>query len=138
VPVGKWVSLKKKIWKKLIFLHFKSLKKGFGSGGDPDPLMRCGSGSAPKCHGSPTLCLTVQLLIKNISLVLWKYDPGCLSRIRIFFIPNPGVRKALDPFSGSVTLVISNELDHVKVRICKNYPDPDRQALDVYVTVTVM
>jgi hypothetical protein len=34
-------------------------------------------------------------------------------------MPNPGVKKALDPVSVSVTLVINNELDHVKVRICK-------------------
>jgi len=36
-----------------------------------------------------------------------KYDPGCLSRIRIFFpsrirIPNPGVKKVPDPRSATL------------------------------------
>ncbi len=31
-------------------------------------------------------------------------DPGCLSRIRIFSIPDPGVNTAPDPASGSATL----------------------------------
>jgi hypothetical protein len=46
VPAGT-VSYKK-IWQ--IFASLKSLKKGVGSG--------VGSGSAPKCHGSPTLFST--------------------------------------------------------------------------------
>jgi hypothetical protein len=35
--------------------------------GDPDldSDVRCGSGSAPKCHGSPTLFFIVQLLIEK-------------------------------------------------------------------------
>jgi hypothetical protein len=36
----------------------------------------------------------------------WKYDPGCLSRIRIIVHPGPGSRgqNAPDPESGSATL----------------------------------
>jgi hypothetical protein len=46
-----------------------------------------------------------------------KYDPGCSSRIRIltFYpsrIPDPGVKKAPDPGSGSATLV-PNHHNHV-------------------------
>jgi hypothetical protein len=41
--------------KKKIFASSKSLKKGVGS--------RVGSGSAPKCHGSPTLPSTRLMMI---------------------------------------------------------------------------
>ncbi len=47
-----WVSYKKKIWKKniIFFASLKSLKRGVESG---SISQRCGSGSAPKCSGSP-------------------------------------------------------------------------------------
>jgi hypothetical protein len=35
-----WVSYKKNIKKYLFFISLKSLKKGVGSGPDPDPLVR--------------------------------------------------------------------------------------------------
>jgi hypothetical protein len=50
VPVGKL----KKIWKKIFFAFLKSMKKGVGSGSG-SISQSYGSGSAPKCHGSPTL-----------------------------------------------------------------------------------
>ncbi len=46
---------------------------------------------------------------KNCFLSSRKYDPGCSSRIRIFYpskIPDPGVKKAPDPESGSTTLIL--------------------------------
>jgi hypothetical protein len=51
-----------------------------------------------------------------------KYDPGCSSRIRIptFYpsrIPDPGVKKAPDPGSGSKTLMCREEL----VMLDQNY-----------------
>jgi hypothetical protein len=48
----------KKLRKKFFFAFLKSLKKGVGSGvGSGSMSPRCGS--APKCHGSPTLNLGI-------------------------------------------------------------------------------
>jgi hypothetical protein len=50
---------------------FKSLKKGVGSGvrsGSRSISQRCGSGSAPKCHGSLTLVVSVNNKILAIYL----------------------------------------------------------------------
>jgi hypothetical protein len=46
------------------------------------------------------------ILTQKLFLSSQKYDPGCSSRIRIliFSIPDPGVKKAPDPGSGSATL----------------------------------
>ncbi len=50
------ISLRKKYEKNNFLASLKSLKKGVGSGVKPGPIsQRCGSRSAPKCHGSPTL-----------------------------------------------------------------------------------
>jgi hypothetical protein len=54
------VSYKEKYAKRYIFAPLKSLKKGVGSG---SVSQRCGSGSAPKCHGSPSLIKTPQLFL---------------------------------------------------------------------------
>jgi hypothetical protein len=48
------VSNKKKNEEKKNFASLKSLKKGLRSG---SVTQRCGSGSAPKCYGYPTLVL---------------------------------------------------------------------------------
>jgi hypothetical protein len=49
----------------------------------------------------------------KISSELSKYDLGCSSRIRIliltFRIPDPGVKKALDPGSATLLNTIFNE-----------------------------
>jgi len=45
-------------YKEIFFTSLKSQKKGVGSGtgaGSGSICQRCGSGSAPQCHGSPTL-----------------------------------------------------------------------------------
>jgi hypothetical protein len=47
-----WVNYAKKI---CIFSAFKSLKKGVGSRTGVESGSGDGSGSAPKCHGFPTL-----------------------------------------------------------------------------------
>ncbi len=47
------------------------------------------------------------ILTQKLFLSFWKYDPSCSSRILIFYpsrIPDPGVKKAPDPWSGSATL----------------------------------
>ncbi len=58
--------------------------------------------------GSTSKNLSI-LTQKNVSFSSRKYDPGCSSRIRILIfypslIPDPGVKKAPDPGSGSATL----------------------------------
>jgi hypothetical protein len=60
--------------------------------------------------GSASKNLSI-LTQKNCFLSSRKYDPGCSSRIRIltFYpprIPDPGVKKAPDPESGSATLYV--------------------------------
>ncbi len=55
-----WVSYKKKICKNKFFASLNSLKKGAGSGvGSGSGSISKRYGSAPKCHGSPTLVDTV-------------------------------------------------------------------------------
>ncbi len=57
---------------------------------------------------------------KNGFLSSRKYDPGCSSRIRIFYpskIPDPGVKKAPDP--GSTTLILG-AVPHLSEKL-----DPD-------------
>jgi hypothetical protein len=76
---------------------------------DPDPATQI---NADPCgSGSETLILTPKKPIKWF-LSSKKYDPGCSSRIpdpdADFLpspIPDPGVKKASDPGSGSATLV---------------------------------
>jgi hypothetical protein len=51
------VSYKKKYEKKLIFCILQLLKKGVGSGSISQRYGIHGSGSTPKCQGSPTLVL---------------------------------------------------------------------------------
>ncbi len=53
-----------------------------------------------------------------------KYDPGCSSRIRMlsFYlsrIPDPGVKKAPDPGSGSATLIriIVNSWIQIRIKV---------------------
>ncbi len=46
-----------KSWKFCTFLYFFWVIFALL---DPDPQFECGSGSAPKCHGSPTLALPVK------------------------------------------------------------------------------
>jgi hypothetical protein len=51
----------------------------------------------------------LSILTKKLFLNSRKYDPGCSFRILILYpsrIPNPGVKKAPDPGSGSATLEI--------------------------------
>ena len=53
-----WLSYKKKIWYFLFIKSLKSLKELVGSGvgsGSWSISQRYGSGSEPRCHGSPTL-----------------------------------------------------------------------------------
>jgi hypothetical protein len=66
-----WVSYKNKIFlKNIFFTSLKSLKKGVGSGvGSGFISQRYRSGSAPKCHGSPTL-ITALLWLNNITALL--------------------------------------------------------------------
>ncbi len=111
-----WVSYMKKIWEKKLF--FCILKKGVGSrvgsrSGSISP--RCGSGSEPKCHGSPTLIkictisvsfslLSLRITIANpivrctcTWVFVWiyanscctilRYD-GCLFFFRYFYVPD--------------------------------------------------
>ncbi len=59
---------------------------------------------------SKNICISIP---KKWFLSSRKYDPGCSSRIRIptFYpsrIPDPGVKKAPDPGSGSATLLSSS------------------------------
>ncbi len=58
-----WASYKKKICKKIFFFaSLKSMKEGVGPGvgfGSIKSIRGSGSGSAPKCYGSPTLFLNV-------------------------------------------------------------------------------
>ncbi len=77
------VSYKKKIWQKVkkhnFFASLKSLKKGVGSedgsgagSGSVTGSQRYGSGSAPKCHGSPTLVAALDPRSgKNPSRIHW-------------------------------------------------------------------
>jgi hypothetical protein len=58
VPAG---EIRKNMGKKIFFFaSLMLLKKGVGSG---SVSQRCGSGSAPKCHGPPTLVLTISICV---------------------------------------------------------------------------
>jgi hypothetical protein len=55
------------------------------------------------------------ILTQKIGSQLLEYDSGCSSRIpdpdpEFLSIPDPGVKKALDPGSGSATLLSNNYL----------------------------
>jgi hypothetical protein len=69
-----WASFKKKMKKIIFFASLKSMKKGVWSGvGSGSIIQRYGSrgsGSVPKCHGSPTLQKTVSEIKK--SEVRWR------------------------------------------------------------------
>jgi hypothetical protein len=58
-----WLSYKKKIWGKVFFASLKSLKKGVGSG-----FVSQRYGSAPKCHGTPTLLFTLTISVPCTSI----------------------------------------------------------------------
>jgi hypothetical protein len=52
---------------------------------------------------------------QNCYLSSRKYDPGCSSRILIFSLPDPGVKKARDPGSGSARLHVRSKVSVIKI-----------------------
>ncbi len=77
-------SYKKKMWKNVFLASLKSMKKEVGSG--------VGPGSAPKCHGSPTLLRRIDNPKSGVYIVL------CLHTvIRILSFQAGGPDTVLDP-----------------------------------------
>ncbi len=76
---------------------------------------------------------------KKLFLSSLKYDPGCSSRIRILIfypsrIPDPGVKKAPDPGSGSATL---NERQTTRQRYCGRLRKKENDCYNIRLSVVL-
>jgi hypothetical protein len=76
--VGKLKEKKYEEEKNIFFASLKSMKKGVRSGvgsGSGSISQRYGSGSAPKCHGSPTLIFSLAVQLHHSNMEDQKYVP---------------------------------------------------------------